>query len=62
MLDNIFVFQAGVFAAQAKAESDLSISMRYVFFMCDEHVLGEGFRAGQFSLDRGCARAICGFQ
>ena len=29
MFDNIRVFQASVFAAQAKAESDVCISMRY---------------------------------
>ena len=29
MLDNIFVFQASVFAAQVSVESDFGISMRY---------------------------------
>ena len=62
MLDSTFVCHANVFAAQARADSDLNILMRNAFRMCDGHALGVGFRNGQFSLHRGRSRANYGFQ
>ena len=59
MLDNIFVFQASVFTAQAQVENDCGISetnMRWLAF------LGLGFRVRALSSDRGRARAMDAFQ
>ena len=62
MSDDIVVFLSCILARQGQSESDLSISMRYVFFYVWWTCLGVGFWIGPFSLDRGRANAIYGFQ
>ena len=51
-----------VVAQQGPSESDVCISMRYVFLICHEHVWVLGFGLVCFRSTRGRARAILAFQ
>ena len=62
MSDDIFVFQAGVFAARGLAGNDISISSRYVLPTSVSQVLHLCVVMWVFLLHRGLSRAISAFQ